>query len=91
MKTKETQQLLEEDLKREARNGDFISNLLCPKCKKTITDLDLKHWKCIKCGAEFKVSFEDIKNDVKKKKSKDKVYLWVANQTGKFKLKWKTE
>ena len=83
MKTKETQQLLEEDLKREARNGDFVSNLLCPKCKKVITNLDLKHWKCSKCKAEFRVVFV-------KPQKKDKVYFGTVSKTGKFKLKWQT-
>ena len=84
MKTKETQQLLEEDLKREARNGDFVSNLLCPKCKKVITNLDLRHWKCIKCGAEFKVDFI-------KPQKEDQVYFGIVSKTGKFKLKWQTK
>ena len=30
-------------------------NLRCPKCSKTITNADLKHWKCVKCGASFKI------------------------------------
>ena len=35
MKTKETQQLLEEDLKREARNGDFDTKKKPQKKDKT--------------------------------------------------------
>jgi ribosomal protein L37AE/L43A len=35
-----------------------LNNLCCPICDKTITDKDLKHWKCTKCGAQFKVKLE---------------------------------
>jgi len=76
-------EMLEDKIKTDYRNGDFVSNLLCPKCKKTITNLDLKHWKCVKCGAEFKVDFI--------KPKKDKTYVWAKNSTGKYKLVWKTE
>ena len=34
-----------------------MENLKCPKCGKIITKEDLKHWKCTKCGASFKVDF----------------------------------
>ena len=33
-----------------------INNLTCPKCGKTIDNKDLKHWKCVKCGANFKIT-----------------------------------
>ena len=38
-----------------------IQNLVCPKCGKTITNADLKHWKCVGCGTNFKITLEDIK------------------------------
>jgi len=33
------------------------SNLSCPNCGKTITDKDLKDWKCTGCGKSFKITF----------------------------------
>jgi len=46
------------------------SNLACPFCGHIITDKDLKHWKCIKCGKSFKITFESNEN-TKTKKGKE--------------------
>ena len=46
-----------------------ISNLACPKCKKIITGADLKHWRCVKCGAKFKISFEEYGSKQKSNKN----------------------
>jgi len=33
------------------------TNLVCPKCKKKITDKDLKHLRCTKCKKDFTIKF----------------------------------
>ena len=35
-----------------------LGNVSCPICDKKITDKDLKHSKCTRCGAQFKVKLE---------------------------------
>ncbi len=79
---KDRENMTEEKLRTEYRNGDFVSNVLCPKCKKVIASEDLKHWKCSKCKADFRVVFV-------KPQKKDSVYFGTVSKTGKFKIKWR--
>ena len=45
-------------MKKQKEDKENIFNVICPFCDKTITDKDLKHFKCTRCGAEFKVKFK---------------------------------
>ena len=63
------------------------NNLVCPSCGKTITNKDLKHWKCSLCGADFKITLEP-KNRAKKMKKEIKNKYFVR-ATIEFEIKCK--
>ena len=49
--------LLKDIKKAEKEYKEGNVKLLCPNCNHIINNKDLKHWRCIKCGKSFSISF----------------------------------